>query len=147
MGLAVRMLWRADARRALAASLSAAALVWIVTFGHSLPGVRDLWLSPASPRRCCSAAACSDPLLVTTPYHEPSLVYLHGPYRTRLVPGPAEAAAVFRTAPCAAAVIGERERPGFLAALGEAVHAAAVIEGRNYSNGRQLRLTVFVRPQ
>lgn len=147
MGLAVRFLWRADARRALAASLSAAALVWIVTFGHSLPGVRDLWLSPRIAEAVRSAAACPDPLLVTTPYHEPSLVYLHGPYRTRLVPGPAEAAAVFRTAPCAAAVIGERERPGFLAALGEAVHAAAVIEGRNYSNGRQLRLTVFVRPQ
>jgi 4-amino-4-deoxy-L-arabinose transferase-like glycosyltransferase len=147
MALAVRMLWRADARRCLAASVGAAATIWIVTFGHTLPGVRTLWLSPRIAEAAAAATTCRNPLLVTMPYHEPSLVFLHGPYRTRLATSPEQAAAAFRTAPCAVAAMGEREAPGFLAALGEELRPAAVIEGWNYSNGRFYRITVFTRPQ
>lgn len=147
MALALRYLRRADARRCLAASVGAAATIWIVTFGHTLPGIRALWLSPRIAEAAAAAVTCRDPLLVTQPYHEPSLVFLHGPYRTLLATGPAQAAAAFRAAPCAVAAMGEREAPGFLAALGEELRPAAVIEGRNYSNGRFYRITLFVRPQ
>ncbi|MCS6933225.1 MAG: glycosyltransferase family 39 protein [Acetobacteraceae bacterium] len=145
--LALRLLGRAEMRRALAASLGAAAVVWVVTFGHTLPGIRALWLSPRIAEAAAAAAPCRDPLLITQPYHEPSLVFLHGPYRTRLVTGAAQAAAAFRAAPCAVAAMGEREEAAFLAALGEELRRAAVIEGRNYSNGRFYRIAILVRPE
>jgi hypothetical protein len=147
MALALRFLWRAELRRCLAASIGAAATLWIVTFGHTLPGIRTLWLSPRIAEAAAAAVTCRDPVLVTQPYHEPSLVFLHGPYRTRLVTSPAQGAAAFRDAPCAVAAIGAREEAAFLAAVGEELRRAAVIEGRNYSNGRFYRVTIFARPQ
>jgi 4-amino-4-deoxy-L-arabinose transferase-like glycosyltransferase len=147
MALAVRLLRRGEARPALAAAIGAAATLWIVTFGHTLPGIRALWLSPRIAEAAAAAVACRDPVLVTQPYHEPSLVFLHGPYRTRLVTSPAQAAAAFLNAPCAVAAIGAREEAAFLAAVGEDLLRTAVVEGRNYSNGRFYRVTVFARPQ
>lgn len=147
MALAVRYLRRADVRRCLAASVGAAATIWIVTFGHTLPGIHALWLSPRIAEAAAAAVACRDPVLVTQPYHEPSLVFLHGPYRTRLVTSAAQAAAAFREAPCAVAAMGEREEAAFLAAVGEELRRAGTVEGRNYSNGRFYRVTIFARPQ
>ena len=89
-----------------AASIGAAATIWIVTFGHTLPGIRALWLSPRIAEAAAAAATCPDPVLVSLPYHEPSLVFLHGPYRTRLAHTPDQAAAAFREAACAVAAIG-----------------------------------------
>lgn len=147
MALAVRFLWRADLRRCLAASIGAAATLWIVTFGHTLPGIHTLWLSPRIAEAAAAAVTCRDPVLVTQPYHEPSLVFLHGPYRTRLVTSPAQAAAAFRGAPCAVAAMGAREEAAFLAAVGEELRRAGTVEGRNYSNGRLYRVTIFARVQ
>lgn len=147
MALAIRFLRRADARRCLAASIGAAATIWIVTFGHTLPGIRALWLSPRIAEAAAAAATCPDPVLVSLPYHEPSLVFLHGPYRTRLAHTPDQAAAAFRDAACAVAAIGAREEEVFLAAVGQDLRRAAVVEGRNYSNGRLYRVTLFARPQ
>ena len=74
-------------------------------------------------------------------------MFLHGPYRTRLAHTPDQAAAAFRSAPCAVAAIGAREEEAFLAAVGQEVRRAATVEGRNYSNGRLYRVTLFARPQ
>jgi 4-amino-4-deoxy-L-arabinose transferase-like glycosyltransferase len=147
IGLAVRFLLAGDAWRGLAASVASAAVLWIVTFGYTLPGSSALWMSPRIAEAAAAAATCRDPVLVTLPYHEPSLVFLHGPYRTSLARSPAEAATAFKDAtPCAVAVIGAPEEARFLEALGPAaaeLRRGAVIEGRNYSNGRWVRLTVF----
>lgn len=147
MALAVRFLWRADLRRCLAASIGAAATIWIVTFGHTFPGIHALWLSPRIAEAAAAAVTCRDPVLVTQPYHEPSLVFLHGPFRTRLVTSAAQAAAAFREAPCAVAAMGAREEAAFLAAVGEELRRVGTVEGRNYSNARFYRVTIFARIQ
>ena len=122
-----------------------------LTFGWTLPRLHGLWLTPRIVAAAEAAAACPDRVLVTNPYHEPSLVFLHGPYRTHLAATPEEVAEVLaERRNCTVAMVGARERERFLARaaeLGIAPNAVSSVQGRNYSNGRLLDLTLFVLPQ
>jgi 4-amino-4-deoxy-L-arabinose transferase-like glycosyltransferase len=150
IGLAGRAMLQGQAPRALGLAGAAALVIWVGTFGWALPQVRGLWLAPRIVAAAEASAPCPDRLLVTTPYHEPSLVFLHGPYATRLARSPEAAAEVLaERRGCTVAVVGARERERFLARaaeLGIAPGAAGSVQGHNYSNGRALDLTLFVLP-
>ena len=85
---------------------------------------------------------------VTTPYHEPSLVFLNGSANTTLADTPAQAAqAMGEAGACAVAVVGAEQQAAFLAratALGLTLRPAGKAAGPNYSDGNELDLTLFV---
>lgn len=150
IGFAGLAMLRGRTTRALVLAAAAGLVIWVGTFGWTLPRLEGLWLTPRIVAAAEAAAPCPERLLVTTPYHEPSLVFLHGPYATRLAGSPEEAAEVLaERRGCTVAVVGARERERFLARaaeLGIAPGAAGSVQGRNYSNGRLLDLTLFVLP-
>ena len=147
-GLAVRLVRRRAPVAALAGASCAAALIWASTFGLTLPRLDALWMSPRIVRAVGEASACDRGLLVTTPYHEPSLVFLHGPAETEVARTPDEAADFLAAhAECGVALVGRAQQDAFLAraaALGAAPRPVGLVEGRNYSNGRRLALTLYV---
>jgi 4-amino-4-deoxy-L-arabinose transferase-like glycosyltransferase len=146
--LAVRLLQRRVPAPALASASCAAALTWASTFGLTLPRLDALWMSPRIVRAVDEVSACDRSLLVTTPYHEPSLVFLHGYAATELAKTPAEAADFLAAhAECGVALVGRAQQDAFVtraAALGAAPRPVGLVEGRNYSNGRRLALTLYV---
>ena len=145
------MLWRLFAGRADQAVLAAALASLFVsanTFGHALPRLTELWLSPQIVEAARKAAPdCPRPTLVSTPYHEPSMVFLNGPYRTVLADSPAEAARVLAREPaCAVAVVGAAGQADFLtaaASLGLSPTPAGNVQGQNYSDGEDYQLRLY----
>lgn len=132
---------------ALVAAALAGLVVWVNAFGLTLPNLNTFWMSPRIVEGVRTAAVCPTPLLVSTPYHEPSLVFLHGPDRVRLADSPEEAAQVMSSAgPCAVALVGQEQAESFLAAsraMGSALSPVGVVSGLNYSDGEALNLTLY----
>lgn len=146
---AALLVLRNEMVRAVGVAAVAAVVLWAGAFGGVLPRLDGLWISPRIITAVKAASRCEKPLLATTPYHEPSLVFLHGPDRTRLARTPEEAAEILAAnRDCSVAVIGQHERERFArraSELGLFMEPAFRIEGRNYSNGRWLALDV-IRP-
>lgn len=146
--LTVRLVQRRTPVPALASATAAALLIWVNTFGVTLPHLDALWMSPRIARAVGAASACERSLLVTTPYHEPSLVFLHGYTATELAQSPAHAAEFLAAhAACGVALVGRAQQDAFLAhaaSLGAAPRPVGLVEGQNYSNGRRLALTLYV---
>ncbi|MBU6372302.1 MAG: glycosyltransferase family 39 protein [Alphaproteobacteria bacterium] len=143
------LLWfaaRGEAVRALIAAAVAAVVVWPVTFAAAVPRLDHIWLAPRVAAAVQSVRACPNATLATSPYQEPSLVFLYGPDLTKRVT-PLQAADVLAADPaCALALIGVEEREAFLArtaALGLAVQPIGAVAGVNYSNGDYLELTIY----
>jgi 4-amino-4-deoxy-L-arabinose transferase-like glycosyltransferase len=133
--------------RALVCALSAAAIVWIFTFGRALPGAEAFWLAPRIAETAERVRPCPTGELITTPYHEPSLVFLYGFDRTRLALEADAASRLARAPACSVAVIGAKQEPRFLAdaaRLGLTVRPAAELKGRNYSDNEIYDLTFYV---
>lgn len=145
------MLWRFFAGRpdqAALAGVVAGFLVSANTFGLALPRLTELWLSPQIVAAAKAAApGCPQVRLISTPYHEPSMVFLNGPYRTVLADGPQEAAeALDGEGRCQVAVIDRASQPAFLAraaSLGLGLDPAAVVQGQNYSDGDDYDLILY----
>lgn len=146
------MTWRVFAGRsdqAVLAGAVAAALVSLNTYGLGLPRLEALWLSPQIAQAARAAApGCDPPLIISAPYHEPSLVFLNGPKATRLEATPKAAAdALAANLACGVAVIGAEERAAFrerAAALGLALRSPGQVAGQNYSDGEDRELTFYV---
>ena len=75
-------------------------------------------------------------------YSEPSAVFLIGT-DTVLTNG-ADAARLFAAGAVGAAAVEAREQEAFLSAAGGDVRALAVIDGFNYSNGKDVEITIYV---
>ncbi len=132
---------------AVAAMAVAALAIWGNTFGYTLPRLESFWMSPRLASAARDAVPSCDGPLVTTPYSEPSLVFLYGRARTRLAATGAQAADSLAAFDCGVAIVGRAEQPSFLAraaALGVAPRPVAHINGRNYSNGDALDLIVYI---
>lgn len=135
-------------RAALMAAGTSAALGWVL-FQHALPHLDELAVTPrlSATLDVLDAHPRLDgaPPVALVGYHEPSAVFLLGT-DTRLVN--AEGAADWLAgAPGRVAAVEGRDRPRFLrAASGLAYEEVAVVEGLNYSNGDDVRLTL-VRSQ
>lgn len=147
IGMTLVFAARRRPERALVAALTAGAVVWIFTFGRALPQAEGFWLSPRIAETVQRVRPCPTGELITTPYHEPSLVFLYGPYRTRLALEEDAARRLAASPACSVAVIGAKQQPRFLAdaaALGMPVRAVARLNGRNYSDNELYDLTFFV---
>jgi 4-amino-4-deoxy-L-arabinose transferase-like glycosyltransferase len=131
------------------ASLLAAALLYAAILQAELPALDAVWISPRAAdavRAACADCAADGSGLVAAGYAEPSLMFLAG---TRLVFRPdgltaARALAGGRVA----ALVAEPSVADFraeTARLGLHPREAAVIEGFNYSRGKKVRLSLFVK--
>ncbi len=147
---ALVLMARQRPRRALASAAAAGVLVWTNAFAVALPAMDRFWLSPAIAEAARAAAPCPDTRLITINYREPSLVFLHGPFRTRFADTPDDAAALLAQAPrCALALVDNPDRAAFEArvrALGAPVRPVGKVEGDNYSDGDTYRLTLYAAP-
>ena len=128
-----------------AASLFTALNLYVV----SLPRLGSLWISPKVERLVAQTAPCPAPPLVTTPFHEPSLVFLHGPTRTTLAENPVEAAdRLAASGACGVALIGEKQQPAFLAEAQTTklpLRVLGEVQGRDYADGSKPHLTLYAR--
>ena len=128
---------------AAAAGAFAAANVYAV----AAPRLQTFWLSPRIVAASAAVRPCPEPLLVSTPYHEPSLVFLNGPARTWLADTPEAAADRFaQTRRCALALVGDAQLAAFRARAardGLQPVSVATLQGRDYADGRTLLLTLF----
>ncbi len=130
----------------VAASILAALYAWVLLTAV-LPGLSQLAVSP----RISTALELADrhPLhddlapAALAGYSEPSAVFLLGT-KTALT-SPSDAARQLVSGAASAAIIEAREDDAFHAALGgAAVASLAVIDGLNYSNGKDVTLTIYV---
>lgn len=131
----------------LAAGLAGGALAVITVYGVTMPRLETLWLTPRIVAAVDAHAACEPTRLVTSAFREPSLVYRHGPYDTVLAADPADAATrLAADTACSLALIDASEAEPFLAqaaTLGLTLQALETVEGQNYSNGDEMRLTLY----
>lgn len=142
--LAARALWNGAPARAAMLACAASLLVCTAAFRFALPGFEPVRLSP----RLAAAAqslSCKDPLLATTVYREPSLVFLT---RTDLVMTDGRGAADFLSGGgCRAAFIETRAEDAFkqeAQARNLVPRLATRVEGINMNGGRKLDIGVYV---
>jgi 4-amino-4-deoxy-L-arabinose transferase-like glycosyltransferase len=145
---ALYLLWRKRFPAVVGAMTLSALLVWTNLFAVVAPQLSGVWLSPRINAEARAVAPCPNGRLITTPYSEPSLVFLYGWNRTVLSPDGGRAADDFAAqAACNVAMIGADDRATFLAGVarhGLAVREAGKLQGRNYSNNDDLDLTFYV---
>jgi hypothetical protein len=145
---ALYLLWRKRFPALVGAMTLSALLVWTNLFAVVAPQLSGVWLSPRISAEARAVAPCPNGRLITTPYSEPSLVFLYGWNRTVLSPDGGRAADDFAAqAACNVAMIGADDRATFLAGVarhGLAVREAGKLQGRNYSNNAALDLTFYV---
>ncbi len=129
------------------AAAAAAAFTAVNLYVVGLPGLNTLWLSPRAAALARARAPCPTTRLISTPYHEPSLVFLNGPDRTVLAENPGEAAMrLSKDRACGLALIGEKERAAFEARArteGLTLRSVGALSGRDYADGRDLKLTLY----
>ena len=119
--------------------------VIMVTFGLVLPRAETLWLSPRLVAAIERNAACGNPQVASTGYHEASLVFLAGT-GTRLV-WPKEAAQFVAAGGCRVVLVTAAYEPVFLVELANLGGRAMVRErvtGLNFGGGRQENIAVYV---
>lgn len=140
-------LWKGRPVRSVVALTVAAAVAWLNAFGYAAPRLDSVWMSRRIDATVRAAQPCPGAPLITTPYGEPSLIFLYGRTRTHVTDGGAEAAqGLAEAAPCGLGLIGGEKRADFLAraaSLGLALTPVGHITGRNYSNGANLDLILY----
>ena len=145
---ALYCLWRGRFPAVIVAMTVSALIVWTNLFAVVAPKLTDVWLSPRINAEARALAPCPDARLITTPYSEPSLVFLYGWRRTVVSPDGGRAADDFAAqGACNVAMIGADDRAAFLEGVarhGLAVREAGKLQGRNYSNNDDLDLTFYV---
>lgn len=146
---ALYFLWRGEKLKVIAAMTLSAFLAWSNAFAYVLPQLHEFWMSPRIAEAAKKAAPCPNSVLVSIPYTEPSMVFLHGREKTHIIAKTgAEAAEIMAPAgACGMALIGAEEEPAFrirAAELGIPLRAVEDIRGQNYSNGDSLDLTLYV---
>jgi 4-amino-4-deoxy-L-arabinose transferase-like glycosyltransferase len=140
-------LWTRKAELAVGAVAAAAFFTAVNAYAAALPRLTSFWLSPRVAEMAERLDPCPNRLLISTPYHEPSLVFLNGPDHTYLADTPAEGAeALARAGACGLAVVGTKEAPAFTARA-EALHLTlrplGQLQGRDYADNRKLTLTFY----
>lgn len=145
--LIARLFWRGRGfEGGVAASVLATLYAWTL-LTMVLPGLSQLAVSP----RLSTALEMADshPLhdnlapVTLAGYAEPSAIFLLGT-QTMLGSG-RDAAARLKSGAASAAIVEQREQEAFLAQLnGVPTTSLAVIDGLNYSNGKNVRLTIYI---
>lgn len=122
----------------------AAAVAYASFYAGVAPSFDRLWVSARTAAAFQETKPCAGSVLASAELHEPSLVFLAG--TETMLTDPQGAARHLATGPCAVAAIDASDREAFdeaLTELGLAARELASVEGRNYSNGRSLALTLW----
>ncbi len=139
--------WRRKPELTLAAVACASFFTAANVYATALPRLDSLWISPRIVGMAKALKPCPQSLLVSTPDHEPSLVFLNGPSDTYLAGSPRAAAdQMAKAGSCGLAVVGDRQQPAFLARAGELhmqMHPVGQMQGRDYSDNKMLKLTFY----
>lgn len=144
------VLWLFQGRQVqgLAAGLAAAAGLYAVAYGATLPSVDGLWVSRSAAALVAANRPCPGTVVAAAGYSEPSLVFLVGT-STRLVTGDKAAAHLAADPACALALVESRQEDALRTGLAGAGIAAARLqvlgtaEGLNYNNGRRMGLVLY----
>jgi hypothetical protein len=112
---------------AFAATIATGAIiVQGATLGLVVPKMESLWLSPRLAAAVKRNAPCATPQVVSTNYHQPSLVFLVG---TNTILGfPPDAAKFIAGGGCRLALVTDRSEEAFLAELAKLGRTAELLE-------------------
>ena len=140
-------LWRGRRELAITALAALGFFAAVDAYAAGLPRLSGFWLSPRITEAAKRLDPCPNRLLISTPFHEPSLVFLNGPAHTDLADTPKEAAdRLAKAGACGLAVVGAKEEADFLAearALAMTPRVLETLQGRDYSDNRKLDLTFY----
>jgi 4-amino-4-deoxy-L-arabinose transferase-like glycosyltransferase len=143
IGIAVVLVRGRFAAFATAGFCAALSLAFIVPVTAGVvPGLDRLWLSRSAAALVVQHPPAAGRALVAVGYSEPSLVFLLGGEPRLLLPGAAAAA----LAAGGEALVSDRDEPAFrqaLAARGLRAQPRGSVSGLDYSNGKEMVLTLF----
>ncbi|HEX2151258.1 MAG TPA: glycosyl transferase, partial [Stellaceae bacterium] len=134
---------------AVACAAVAALVLFISAYAYQLPRLRTIWISPRVAEAVGRVRPCAATVVASTPYTEPSLVFLLGT-RTVLTDVDGAARHLLQDPGCALALVGADQRDAFLRLMEEAKFAPVEldrIDGLNYSNGKRLELILYAAPR
>jgi 4-amino-4-deoxy-L-arabinose transferase-like glycosyltransferase len=149
LALTLLLLDRGWRMRAVFCGVGAALILFASAYAYQLPRLRTIWISPRIAEAVARARPCAATTVASTPYTEPSLVFLLG---TGTILTDAEGAArhLLQDPACALALVGADQREAFLALLKDAKFAPTELDrirGLNYSTGKRLDLILYAAPR
>lgn len=117
-----------------------------ITFGHTLPSLKHVWLSREIVEEALEIRPCPRSQIIALGYHEPSLVFMAGTDTIRAKTGLEAAEALTQNA-CRIAVVDEKHKDEFLQAF-DSGHkkpkGVSTIRGLNAGRGKSSTLTVYL---
>jgi 4-amino-4-deoxy-L-arabinose transferase-like glycosyltransferase len=145
LGLTLRLLAQAKPVPAVSCAAAAALILFASAYGWQLPRLRAIWISPQVAEAVARVRPCAGTTVASTPYTEPSLVFLLGT-QTKLTDVRGAAEHLLRDPDCALALIGAGQSEEFL----RLTHTAKFdpveldrVRGLNYSTGKRLDLILY----
>ena len=143
-GFAFLLAWSRRFLGAMMTALATALLLYPWLAEIYAPRLDGLWASRSLAAAVDRVAETETVAVAASGYHEPSLVFLLG--TQTVLTGPEGAAEFLSRTPHGVAIVTDRDRPKFLAAMAELSHqpsAATRIEGFNYTRGDRLTFTLY----
>ncbi len=144
-GFALIFLVRLEGEKAAAASIAAGGLFAVVALAGVLPTLDHLMVSKRAAQLIASTGAEAK-AVAAAGFHEPSLVFQVGT-SMKLSKDGADAADFLATTPNAVALVEKREEPAFHQRLTQQLlqvdQLGQPILGMNYSNGKEVTLTLY----
>jgi len=141
--LAIRTLWRDDARAAVLPAVAAAVMIAFGAFQFGVPALGPFTLS----ERLASAAlhaGCTEPRIATVGYREPSLVFLTGTDLAMPVTG-ADGARFIGGSGCRVALVAKPQEDAFRSELPGISEQVGRVSGLNLNSGRILDVGVWLK--
>ena len=143
-GIAILFLLRGEGENGSAAAIAAGALFSAITFAAILPRLEQLMISRQAADLIARSGALPKAVAVVG-FHEPSLVFQVGT-EMKLAPTGAEGAEFLTKTPNSVSLVEQRMDQEFhtrLAQLNFVAEAIGTVKGLNYSNGKQVSLTLY----
>ena len=148
LGLMLLFLNDGGRLRAVFCGGGAALILFASAYGYQLPHLRAIWISPRVAEAVARVRPCPATIVASTPYTEPSLVFLLGT-GTVLTDVPGAARHLLQDPDCALALVGADQREAFLGLMKDAGFTPAELDrisGLNYSTGKRLELILYGTP-
>ncbi|WP_278368517.1 glycosyltransferase family 39 protein [Acetobacter orientalis] len=144
VGLAAVQIYRAELRRAFVTSATCAALLYVGLFTVVVPRLQSIWLAPRLAGLVQTHLPCgAQTQVASVSFSEPSLVFLLGG-KVHLVGVEQAASMMLANRTCTLALVDEKKRAAFMAALGGAQALSyGMVSGLNYSNGHHLAISLY----
>ena len=136
---------RGGRRSALAAAALGALTIYAGLYDYALPALTPIWLGPRIAALAARVRPCPGSVLASTRFAEPSLVFLDAGRTVLTDPAPA-ADLLAADRACAMAIVSARQMGVFQARAardGVTPQVLGHVDGRSYSTGEALSLTLF----